>query len=280
MKEIWLRFPGGRARALTLSYDDGVEQDRHLIELMERRGVKGTFNLNSSSFAPEGTRYPAGQVHRRLTQRQCLALYDQPGIEVAVHCARHCSLPALPSSAALLDVLEDRMRLEALYGRVVRGMAYPFGTFDAAVVDALRLAGIAYARTVRSTHSFRLPGEWLLLDPTCHHDDPELFNLWDAFLAERDDRDPLLFYLWGHAYEFEQHDNWGVIERFLERASGRDDVYYATNIELFEYVQAFGRLVYTADASAVMNPTSTELFVERGGQSYRLPAGGTLRFED
>ena len=49
----FLRYPNGLAKALTISYDDGVEQDIHLLELMEKYGIKGTFNLNSGSFAEE-----------------------------------------------------------------------------------------------------------------------------------------------------------------------------------------------------------------------------------
>ena len=43
---FYLRFPGGKPKCITLSYDDGVEQDIRLIALMEQYGFKGTFNLN------------------------------------------------------------------------------------------------------------------------------------------------------------------------------------------------------------------------------------------
>ena len=31
----------------TLSYDDGLEQDKRIVELMKKYGIRGTFNLNS-----------------------------------------------------------------------------------------------------------------------------------------------------------------------------------------------------------------------------------------
>lgn len=65
---IFMRFPGGKKKALTLSYDDGVEQDIRLIDIMKKNGLKGTFNLNSGCYAPEGTVYPAGTIHRRMTK--------------------------------------------------------------------------------------------------------------------------------------------------------------------------------------------------------------------
>ena len=35
-----LVFPGGKTRAFTLSYDDGVIQDRRLAELFRQHGLK------------------------------------------------------------------------------------------------------------------------------------------------------------------------------------------------------------------------------------------------
>ena len=72
-----MRFPGGKAKAFTMSYDDGVEQDIRLIEIMNRFGLKGTFNLNAGLFAPEGTVYPKGQISRRLSAKRALELYRE-----------------------------------------------------------------------------------------------------------------------------------------------------------------------------------------------------------
>ncbi len=44
-----MRFPEGRERELTLSYDDTVHQDKKLIEMMNRHGIKGTFNVNTGN---------------------------------------------------------------------------------------------------------------------------------------------------------------------------------------------------------------------------------------
>ena len=41
MANLIMRFPEGKPKALTLSYDDGVEQDEHLIEIVEKKGLKG-----------------------------------------------------------------------------------------------------------------------------------------------------------------------------------------------------------------------------------------------
>ena len=92
---IFYRFPGGLRKALTLSYDDGVEQDVRLMELLDKYGIRCTFNLNSGCFAPEGTVYPKGQIHRRMSASQVKALYANPNHEVAAHCLTHASLTEL-----------------------------------------------------------------------------------------------------------------------------------------------------------------------------------------
>ena len=61
MANLIMRFPGGLPKALTLSYDDGVEQDEKLIEIAEKYGLKGTFNINSGCFPPEDVAYAPGR---------------------------------------------------------------------------------------------------------------------------------------------------------------------------------------------------------------------------
>lgn len=54
------RYPGGVMKALTLSYDDGVVHDRRLVEICNRYGLRGTFNLNSGTLGNPG-RIEAGK---------------------------------------------------------------------------------------------------------------------------------------------------------------------------------------------------------------------------
>ena len=150
----FMRFPEGKAKALTLSYDDGVEQDIRLIEIMKQNGLKGTFNLNSGCYVPEGTVYPEGTIHRRMSKNQCIKVYKDSGMEVAVHGLTHPRLQRLPKHMCLYDVLQDRVNHEADYDVMVRGMAYPMGTYNDDVVEILKQCGIVYARTVASTERF------------------------------------------------------------------------------------------------------------------------------
>ena len=82
---ISMRFPEGKKRALTLSYDDGVEQDVRLIDIMKKHGLKGTFNISSGLYVPEGKIWPEGTIHRRMSKKMCQELYGNSGMEVAVY---------------------------------------------------------------------------------------------------------------------------------------------------------------------------------------------------
>lgn len=273
-------FPGGKRKALTLSYDDGVIQDRRLVEMMDRYGIRGTFNLNSGFL---------GRVERMVMEgvdtdistvrpEEVRTLYRNH--EVATHAARHSALTGC-GSAAVGELMEDRQVLESLTGRIVTGHAYPFGLYDEGVLAMLSAAGIVYARTVVSTHSFRLPENFLTWDPTCHHDDPELMALAERFCTgEELFGQPQLFYLWGHAYEFDIHGNWERMDRFLAYVSGYPDtIWNATNGEIFCYVSAWKQLVFSADGKRAYNPTDKELWIGTMKGAVRIPSGGTAALD-
>ena len=173
--------------------------------------------------------------------------------------------------------MEDRANLERDFGGVIRGMAYPFGTYNDAAVEALRCCGVLYARTVISTHRFDIPQDWLRLPATCHHDDPLLMTLADRFLTERTTFGSKLFYLWGHSYEFEDKKNWDVIIRFCDKMANHPEIWYATNGEIFGYLEAWRQLRTSADGRTLHNPTATKLWFECEGRLYTLAPGETLR---
>lgn len=278
-KNTFMRFPGGRAKAFTLSYDDGVEQDVQLMSIFDKYGLKCTFNINSGSYAAEGTVFAPGNVHRHLTEAATLATYKDTPHEVAIHTYNHPHLECLSSAEVVYQVMRDRDNLENMFGRPIRGMAYPYGTFNDTVVEALRACGVVYSRTTVSTESFDIPKDWLRLPATCHHQNPRLMELGEKFVDMKlgdSTHPPKLFYLWGHSYEFEQRDNWELIENFCAFISGREDIWYATNMEIFEYIEAYNRLVWSANARYVYNPTGFTLWFAYNGKSFEIKPGEQL----
>ena len=66
------------------------------------------------------------------------------------------------------------------------------------------------------------------------------------------------------------------MEDFAAYAGGREDIWYATNIQVYDYVTAYERLQYSTDGSLVYNPTVTDVWLSRDGKRWCVKAGETL----
>lgn len=278
MNETYLRFPNFRSKALTFSYDDNTQYDRRLVDIFNKYNLKGTFNVCSG--------WLSAQDGHTVTREEVQTLYVDNGHEVAVHGQRHLSLTKVDNTMVLNDILNDRIALEKLSGQIVRGMAYANGEYDDRVVDLLQSCGICYARTTQSTEDFELPTDWLRLRPTCHHGNARLAELAKKFV-ETDflnvyywGYSPKLFYVWGHSYEFENNNGWQMMEDFCKYVGNRQDVWYATNMEIYNYVKAFNLLVYSADCSFVYNPTNTDVYINYLGKNVVVHKNETVKLTD
>ena len=279
MPGIYMRFPGGLPKALTLSYDDGVEEDIRLIEIMKKHGLKGTFNINSGMHPAEDHEWSKDYLYRRMKKSLSIATYKDSGMEIATHAVNHPSLAELPINITLRELMDDRRNLERDYGCIVRGHAYPFGSISNDVIAALKACGIVYARKTGPTGSFKLPEEWHRWHPTCHHNHPQLMEFAQEFVEKTTRHSPLLFYVWGHSYEFTRDNNWDRIEAFAEFVGGKKDVWYATNIEIYDYVQAYRNLQFNMDGNIIHNPSAIEVFFEIAEKPYSIKGGETLIIE-
>lgn len=226
MKPAWTQRC---SKALTLSYDDGVESDVRLLEILRKYGVKCTFNLNSG-LDHQSVWEHHGYTVRRMDLEESVPLYA--GHEIAVHGKFHRHPTELDSLQLHEEYADDIARLTRLCGTAPAGMAYAYGDFNDTIVEKLTSLGLRYGRTTWQNHDFALQSDLLRFRPTCHHNDPELFDLIERFLALPDDGTPQIFYLWGHAYEFDSDHNWDILERALDRLAGRPEIFYGTNSEV------------------------------------------------
>lgn len=273
-----MRWPNFLKKAFTLSYDDGVIYDERLISIMKKYNLKGTFNLNSGFYTGEK------ELGRALSKEQAIALYNQEGIEVAVHGVKHYSLGELDKGVATREIVCDRQNLERIFGRIVKGMAYANGSVSDDAVDVLKCCGINYARTVESTLDFKVPTDWLRMGATCHHKNPKLMELAERFVSDEEPsywwaRRVKLFYVWGHSYEFNDNDNWHVIEELASFVSNREDMWYATNGEIYDYVQAYNRLSWSVEMTYVHNPSAIDVYLDFKGKEVVVKAGETVSLQ-
>jgi peptidoglycan-N-acetylglucosamine deacetylase len=268
MKRILFAWPEGKAGALTTSWDDGSIHDRPLLDILNRAGLKGTWNLNASTLAasPE-----ADSAKERIVRSDVKSLYA--GHEVACHGFTHPFLERIPEEAVLAELFEDRRQLESLAGYPVKGMSLPYGTYDRRVLRLLRACGILHSRTTRAHGAFGLPEDFVEWHPTCHHKQ-DLSELWSKFQAAREPHK--LFYLWGHSYEFNRDHNWDHIQAFASLAGPDPAVWQATNMQICEYVTAWRGLWCALDLSSARNPSATPVWLRVDGELRVCQPGQTL----
>lgn len=264
---VYVCFPEGKAKALTMSYDDGKVQDERLVGIFNQYGIKGTFNINYGLM--EDTRYGI-----RLPAERVRELYR--GHEVATHCMTHPTIERCPLVEVAAEIIEDRKGLEALTGQLVRGHAYPNGSYSEQIKQLFRQLGIAYGRVVESIPNYALPADPLEWHPTCHHNDPELMKKAEFFAGFQKRQYLKLMYVWGHSYEFDDRDNWDVIEQFCKYMGGREDIWYATNIEIIDYMEAARNLKFSADNEMVYNPGVQSIWLQLNSDKCVEIKGGCL----
>ena len=282
MFDVFMRYPGYKSKAVTLSFDDGTEQDEKFIQILNKYNLKATFNVNSGLFAPKNVIYPESQVHRRLSKSKIIDTYLLSGHELALHSLNHKFLDILSESQILYEVLQDRNNLEKLTDSIIRGFAYPYGRTNSSLQRILSSAGILYARGVGDTMNFDLPDNLLNIIPTCHYKNNEIDVLINRFCSDSPlnsyhARQSWLFYIWGHSFEFDRDCTWKYVEEMMEKISKRDDVWYATNADIFSYIESFRKLIFSLDGRIVYNPTSTRVFFECCEKCYVIDPGITMR---
>lgn len=231
MKNYW----NGKKKAVTFSFDDGVTQDIRLIEILNRYGLKATFNINSSLLGLPGTLERNGKTVSHSKVRACDVKQIYKGHEVAVHTLTHPNLTTLDEETIVHQVETDRNVLSELTGEEVVGMAYPCGGVNnddrvAAIIK--ERTGIKYARTITSTHSFDKQYNLFRFNPSVFYIEDCLEKTVDDFLTLEAD-EPKLLYIWGHSYEMDADlISWEAFERICKKLSGHEDIFYGTNKEV------------------------------------------------
>ena len=283
MRYRFLRFPQGKTKAVTLSYDDGWRADIKLAEIISSYGIKGTFNI-SSSYLKDSERF--------LTPEEIREHILDKGHEVAIHGEQHVALGCIRALDGIQEVLNCRRELEKMFGRIIRGMAYADcsiaylhnGVSYEEVRRYLQALDIAYARTVGEDNAgFELPNDWYAWKPTAHNKNPKILEYADAFTQINVNalypasRRPRLFYMWGHSSEFNSPGGWELLDTLCQKLAHREDTWYATNIEIYNYVTAYQSLVFSADNSIAYNPTLYTIWFDADGELYEIQSGETKK---
>ena len=283
MKYCFLRYPEGKFKAITLSYDDGTRHDYRFVKTIDKYGIKCTFNICSGQLGKDETspRLSAGEIQEHILDK---------GHEIAVHGQFHTSPVLSRPVKAIQDVINCRLQLEDIFGIMVRGMAYPDvalknfqnGANYETIREYLKDLGIVYARNIITNQeplSYSLPTDWYAWNATVKHNHPKAAEYARNFLAIDQNklycasRWPKLFMLWGHSFEFNTENNWELLEELCGILGNHDDVWYATCMEIYEYVEAYNALIFSADSTKIYNPTLFKIWFDVDGVLHTIEPG-------
>lgn len=199
-----------------LSFDDGTIWDGRFVELLNRVGMKATFNLNSGleDFVwYYEDRFP---IYR---QRLADTVEQYRGHEVASHTLTHPWLNTLTPPQISREVGADCAALKETFGMKEIGFGVPFTACGEREISIIRKF-VRYIRLSAFDHSFAPPPDPYHIPIHGLYNDPDIREKIARFAES--DLTVSLFVLAGHSYEFEVLGHWGYIE------------------ELLQYIQSFG----------------------------------------
>jgi len=274
MNTIYKCFPGGKFKVLTMSYDDARDGDRRLVEIFNNNGIKGTFHLNSG-LIERNEPLISDSFGGRIQKDEMKELYE--GHEVACHTLTHPTIERCPISQVVMQVVEDRKGLESIVKYPVRGLSYPNGSYTDEIKSMLHHVGIEYSRIVGSSYNFAMPKDFYEWKATCHHNH-NLLKLADDFLELNKKQYLYMFYVWGHSFEFGRDDNWELMEEFCNKIGNNNDIWYATNIQIVDYLKVCDNLQFSMDGSFVYNPSAQSAWVSVDNNVYEIPGGKQVFF--
>lgn len=261
-------YPGGKAKAFNISYDDGVLQDVRFVRLLNKYGLKGTFNLNSGLMKTEFQWvHECGMTVKRLPETAVRELYT--GHEVASHTCTHPYMDSLSKAEILGQMAADRFFLEKLLGAEVKGFAVPFLYYSDLIAECAVECGFEYARISEESNGYSLPENPYWWRGGKFHWDEDLENYVDGFL--RGDEELALCQIVGHSYDLDVYDMWDRMEAILRRVAEDERVLPMTNLELARYSRAMQQAVLTEDA--IRNPSAMELWFRVDGRTVCVSPG-------
>ena len=234
---------GTPKKYFTLSFDDGITQDIRIIEILKKYGMHcATFNINTGLLGANwewvGKNHNRPDVpHLRFTKEELMTgIYD--GFDVEVHTMNHPSLKIYDENVAKLkrEIMGDAANIREITGINPVGMAWPGGDteYTEKTIELVREhTSIRFARATTTTNTFTLPDYFLKWKPTCSITNGKLLDLARQFVEAEADED-MLFFVWGHGYEFDFYDLYDDFEELVKMMSEAEDVVCVTNAEFYQ----------------------------------------------
>ena len=285
-------FPGYRLKAVTFSLDDCIVQDTRVMQILDKYGLKGTFNLWTSKFHDKDE-----------TTRQTVFNRYNNHHEVASHSYTHPAFyvvnpngeldgtgmlqPYMTYEQVIADLETSINDIDGLFGFKPQGLAWPrrVPSLRSDYEDILKYLseqGIKYARSISNTSNYNMPSDWLKWDSTCYVS-PYYSNSFDThadkFLGFDTNSELALLSAWGHATDFTSEAQWQTFDDACAKFKDRDDVWKATNIDICLYDIGVKSLDIDLENQVITNSSDVDIYVIIDNVKAVVPANTTVTFK-
>ena len=190
-------------KIFVFSFDDGTVHDIKMISILNKYGLKGTFNLNSG--LANYVWYNNGVAIYRLDLNEYKYIYD--GHEIASHSLAHTHMTERSDEDVVYEVKQDIENLENIFQRKITSFAFPFSDFSQREIDLIKNNN--ELTNIRVT---------------------ELFKAFKKL-------DGGLFIFAGHSYDFYMNNSFDQLEQFVKELSKCKDIEVMTMQEMVEYIK-------------------------------------------
>lgn len=229
------------------SFDDGLEQDKKIVEILRSFHMGATFNLNSGLYGKQQMIGRIGTLgckevsieefrqqkhhllkyvpHCRIPEDEVCQVYE--GFEIASHTVSHRNLTKLTEDEIRDEIRQDVQQLSQKFSQKITGFAYPFGASNEVVKNVIRDSGISYARRAGSGKTFDFPEDPLNLPISCWHISSKAMEKLDTFLTAQEQEEDMLFLMFAHGYEFDfgmKESSWEKFKRICDQVASHDDI--------------------------------------------------------
>lgn len=222
------KYPNSCLKAVTFSFDDGINNDIKVVELLNKYGLKATFNINTGKANHDDKWYFEEKEVYHLTMDEMKILYK--GHEVASHSYSHPHIEKLTHEQKCEEIKKDIKNIETCFNQKVKGFISPYGVRDDDLFLAMKENNIKFGRGVTSTHSFDIPSNLLDYQPSLRMFEKDFDKVIDEFINLKPIKKQVLF-IWTHSYEINTNERWTEFENLLKKLSQQEDIYFSTNSE-------------------------------------------------
>ena len=205
-------------KIVSLSFDDGTIYDKRFIDLLNKYGLRATFNLNSG--LKDFIWYYEDKPIRRLNLEESKEIYK--GHEVASHSLTHPYFSSLDEKRQIREVEEDILNLEKIFSRKIEGFAFPFiDQTEAYKKKKKNNIDLKYIRCSIFTEKI-LPKDRYHVGINALYDDKDIYEKLERYKSNILPNS--LFVIAGHSYEFEVKNDWEKIENLLKYLKDNDEL--------------------------------------------------------